>query len=45
MYVFPTFDLERDGPTVMEVLPGMLSMIDDAWFRYMVDVGPFKGYL
>ncbi len=41
MYVIPTFDLERDGPTVMEVPPGMLGMIDDAWFRYIGDVGPF----
>ena len=40
MYIFPTFDLERDGPTVVEVPPGILGMFDDAWFRYLEDVGP-----
>ncbi len=41
MYVIPTLDLERDGPVVLEVPPGMLGMIDDAWFRFVADVGPF----
>ena len=40
MYIFPTFDLERDGPTVVEVPAGILGMFDDAWFRYLEDVGP-----
>ena len=40
MYVMPTLDLERDGPTVMEVPPGMLGLIDNAWFRYLGDIGP-----
>lgn len=40
LYVAPQFDLDRDGPTVIEVPPGMLGAFDDAWFRYVQDVGP-----
>ena len=40
MYVFPTLDLERDGPTVVDAPPGMLGLADDAWFRYLTDIGP-----
>ena len=40
MYIFPTFDLERDGPTVVEMPAGILGMFDDAWFHYLEDVGP-----
>lgn len=40
LYVMPTLDLERDGPTVMEVPGGMLGAINDAWFRYVGDIGP-----
>lgn len=40
MYAFPTIDLERDGPTVLELPKGMLGAIDDAWFRFTVDLGP-----
>jgi hypothetical protein len=40
MYVFPTFDLERDGPTVVEVPAGALGVLNDAYFRYVQDVGP-----
>ena len=40
MYVIPTLDLKRDGPTVVEVPKGMLGAFNDAWFRYMQDVGP-----
>lgn len=40
MYVFPTLDLERDGPTVVEAPPAMLGLINDAWFRYVADIGP-----
>jgi hypothetical protein len=40
MYVFPTFDLERDGPTVVEVPAGALGVLNDAYFRYVHDVGP-----
>ena len=40
MYIWPTLDLERDGPTVLEAPPGMLGLADDAWFRYLTDIGP-----
>lgn len=40
MYVMPTLDLERDGPTVLEAPTGMLGAFNDAWFRYMQDIGP-----
>jgi hypothetical protein len=36
----------NDGPMVMEVPPGVLGGADDAWMRYVVDmgfVGPDKG--
>jgi hypothetical protein len=29
----------KDGPTVMEVPPGVLGPVDDAFFRWVVDVG------
>jgi hypothetical protein len=40
MYVLPNLDLERDGPTVLEAPPGMLGAFNDAWFRYVQDIGP-----
>jgi len=40
LYIVPDFDLEKDGPTVVDVPPGMLGAFNDAWFRYMQDVGP-----
>lgn len=40
MYLVPDFDLLRDGPTVAEVPPGALGALNDAWFRYIGDVGP-----
>ncbi|MEM9059298.1 MAG: DUF1254 domain-containing protein [Pseudomonadota bacterium] len=40
MYVVPDLDLERDGPTVVEVPPGALGALNDAYFRYIADVGP-----
>lgn len=36
----------KDGPLVLEVPPGVLGLADDAWMRYVVDVGmvgPDKG--
>ena len=33
-------DLKIDGPTVLDVPPGMLGAFNDAWFRYLQDVGP-----
>jgi len=40
MYVAPDFDLETTGPMVVEAPPGMLGAFNDAWFRYMQDIGP-----
>lgn len=40
LYIMPTLDLERDGPTVLEVPSGLLGAINDAWFRYLEDIGP-----
>jgi hypothetical protein len=40
LYTIPALDLKRDGPTVLEAPPGMLGAFNDAWFRYMQDVGP-----
>ncbi len=40
MYVTPDFDLEKDGPMVIEAPAGMLGAFNDAWFRYMGDIGP-----
>jgi hypothetical protein len=40
MYVLPNLDLKRDGPTIVEMPKGMLGAFNDAWFRYVQDVGP-----
>jgi hypothetical protein len=40
MYVIPTLNLKRDGATVIEAPMGMLGAFNDAWFRYMQDIGP-----
>jgi hypothetical protein len=40
LYVMPTLDLERDGPTVLEMPAGMLGALNDTWFRYVEDFGP-----
>ena len=41
LYVVPTLDLKVDGPTVLDIPPGMLGAFNDAWFRYLQDIGPF----
>jgi len=46
MYSIGHLDLQAYGPTVVEVPPGMLGMLDDAWMRYVGDfgvAGPDKG--
>jgi len=46
MYSIGHLDLDKYGPTVVEVPPGMLGMLDDAWMRFVGDfgvVGPDKG--
>ena len=39
LYVFPVLDLKANGPTVIEVPPNMLGAFNDAWFRFVEDVG------
>jgi len=46
LYAWPFLDLKTDGPTVIELPPGMLGALNDAWFRYVGDfgaAGPDKG--
>src|ERR1035441_3255350 len=47
IYVSGLLDLERDGPTVVEIPPGMgPGTVDDAFFRFVIDMGgpgPDKG--
>ena len=31
----------KDGPLVIEIPPGVLGVIDDAWFRFVTDLGFF----
>ena len=40
LYAWPFLDLKADGPTVIELPPGMLGALNDAWFRYVGDFGP-----
>ena len=40
MYVSGILDLERDGPTVVEIPPGCgPGTVNDAWFRFVTDMG------
>lgn len=46
MYAVGFLDLEKDGPTVIELPPKMLGVLDDMAFHYMTDLGvagPDKG--
>ena len=46
VYACAALDLKIDGPTVVDIPPGMYGTADDALFEYMVDfgaVGPDKG--
>jgi hypothetical protein len=46
MYVVGWLDLERDGPTVVDMPPGALAFMNDAWFRFVENMGvtgPDKG--
>ena len=46
LYALAYINLKADGPLVMELPPGMLGFVDDAWFRYVTDlgaVGPDRG--
>jgi hypothetical protein len=39
LYAFSRTDLAKDGPTVIEVPPGMLGFLDDGWERFVGDIG------
>lgn len=40
VYVSAIIDLERDGPTVVEIPPGCgPGTVNDAWFRFVIDMG------
>ena len=41
IYVTPYINLGKSGPIIMETPPGMLGAFNDAWFRYIADIGPF----
>ncbi|MGB5831661.1 MAG: DUF1254 domain-containing protein, partial [Thiohalocapsa sp.] len=46
LYAYSGTDLETDGPTVIEVPPGMLGFLDDSWQRIVGNIGitgPDKG--
>jgi hypothetical protein len=46
MYAVGFLDLLKDGPTVIDLPPGMLGILDDMAFHYMTDLGvagPDKG--
>ena len=39
MYAVGFLDLDRDGPTVIDLPSGMLGVLNDMGFRYMEDLG------
>jgi len=41
LYVAPSLNLKETGPIVMDIPAGMLGAFNDAWFRYLNDIGPF----
>ena len=46
MYAVGFLDLKKDGPTVIEIPPDVLGILDDMYFRYISDMGaagPDKG--
>lgn len=46
LYAYSGTDLEKDGPTVIDVPPGMLGFLDDGWQRFVGNIGitgPDKG--
>ncbi|WP_167617743.1 DUF1254 domain-containing protein [Maribellus sediminis] len=40
LYVTPYLNLIETGPVVLEIPAGMLGAFNDAWFRYLSDIGP-----
>ena len=46
LYAYTYTDLAKDGPTVIDIPPGMLGFLNDAWQRFVGDMGvtgPDKG--
>lgn len=46
LYTWGFLDLKKDGPTVIELPPDVLGILDDMYFRYIADMGaagPDKG--
>ena len=46
LYTWGFLDLKKDGPTVIDIPPDVLGMLNDGYFRYMTDMGaagPDKG--
>jgi hypothetical protein len=46
LYALTYLDLKAEGPLVVELPPGMLGFLDDAWFRFISDfgvIGPDRG--
>jgi hypothetical protein len=39
LYTWGFLDLKKDGPTVVEVPPGVLGVFNDMYFRYIADIG------
>ncbi len=40
VYGVTFLDLKNDGPTVCEVAPGMLGLVNDMWMREVTNIGP-----
>jgi len=40
VYGLTYLDLKSDGPTVCEVAPGMLGLVNDMWMREVANIGP-----
>ena len=46
LYTWGFLDLKKDGPTVIDIPPDVLGILDDMYFRYITDMGaagPDKG--
>ena len=39
LYALTMLDLKTDGPTVIELPPGMLGMLDSGWFKFVENFG------
>ncbi len=39
LYTWGFLDLKKDGPTVVDIPPGVLGVFNDMYFRYIADTG------